>query len=357
MPRLRSLAAPSARGTRRLLLPVLAASLVLGACADDGELGGTVVDDGLGCTVTSVDRRTEVPTIEAGAEVDEATTFDDLEAADEAACTSASDPYLSVDMVGATADDATVFVDTFADGQPLTLRLGANQLIPGLETALSSMSVGARRQVVVPAAEAYGADGNPDQGIGPDEDLVFVLDLVAVTETPQQCNPVQAIPEGVRPGKPTEVAVPSEPPTDEVVTTVLTEGDGPEATPSSYLTVEYVGISCATGRQFDSSWDREEPITIAMAEAEPTATAFSVIEGWTEGLAGQKQGATVQIDIPFEKAYGTAGQGADIGPSDPLTFVVQIVEVSDEAPPDPAAEQPPAEGEAPAEGDQPAEGE
>ena len=48
-----------------------------------------------------------------------------------------------------------------------------------------------------------------------------------------------------------------------------------------------------------------------------------MIPGWTKGLLGQKQGSTVQIDIPFEDAYGAAGRPPAIGPSDPLTFIVQ----------------------------------
>ena len=54
-----------------------------------------------------------------------------------------------------------------------------------------------------------------------------------------------------------------------------------------------------------------------------------------KGLDGQKQGSVVQIDIPFEDGYGTAGSPPSIGTSDPLVFVVQILEVSDEAPPSP----------------------
>jgi hypothetical protein len=70
-----------------------------------------------------------------------------------------------------------------------------------------------------------------------------------------------------------------------------------------------------------------------MADAEQTDTAFSVIPGWTEGLTGQKQGSIVQIDIPFEDAYGAAGRPPAIGTSDPLVFIVQIVKVADSAPP------------------------
>jgi FKBP-type peptidyl-prolyl cis-trans isomerase len=153
--------------------------------------------------------------------------------------------------------------------------------------------------------------------------------------------------------------MPSTPPTDEVVTTVLTPGDGPEATAKSYVEVHYLGVSCATGLQFDSSWDTGEPINVALSEAEPTAVAFQVIEGWTEGMVGQTQGSTIQIDIPFELAYGAAGRPPSILPSDPLTFVVEILTVSDEAPEDPnatttttaAGDEAEAEAEPPTEGD------
>ena len=94
-------------------------------------------------------------------------------------------------------------------------------------------------------------------------------------------------------------------------------------------------MSCASGQQFDSSWDGDDPITIAMSDAPPTDTAFSVIPGWTEGLQGQKQGSTVQIEIPFEDGYGAAGKPPAIGTSDPLVFIVQILKVSDKAPPSP----------------------
>ncbi len=327
----------SPRAARPVVAGALALALVLAACGTEDELGGKVVEDGQGCQLSEVDRSTEAPTIEAGAEVGETTTYDTVTDADEDACAVEADQYLTLDVVGATAADGKVFTDTFGDGQPITVRLGQQQVIAGLESGLAGIKVGERRQIVIPAAEAYGADGNPAQGIGPDQDLVFTVDLVSVTDTPVYCNPATSIPEGTREGKPTEIAMPAQPPTDEVETTVLEEGDGPEATTKSYVTVEYVGVSCGTGQQFDSSWDREEPITAALADAEPTATAFSVIPGWSEGLVGQKQGSLVQIDIPFEQAYGAAGSPPAIGPSDPLTFVVRIVEVSDEAPPDPTA--------------------
>lgn len=310
-------------------------ALLLAACGTSDDLGGKVVKDGVGCTVSEVDRTETAPEVPTEVEVGKATKHTTEEKAGKDACEATAEQYLTVDLVGATADDGKVFTDTFGTDRPLTMKLGQGQLITGLETGLTGMKVGERREIVIPAAEAYGKDGSPAQGIGADEDLVFVVELVATTDTPLFCNEATSIPKGTRDGKPTEVDMPVEAPVDEVTTTVIKEGDGPEAKATSYLTVEYLGISCASGQQFDSSWDAEEPITIAMGEAEATETAFSVIPGWTEGLEGQKQGSIVQIDIPFEDGYGAQGNPPSIGTSDPLVFIVQIVKVSDEAPPAP----------------------
>lgn len=327
--------APAATPRRALVVGTLALSLLLAACGSSDDLGGKVSKDGVGCTVTEVDRTDEAPAVPTDVKVGKATKTTTDEKASKDACEAGTDTYLTVDLVGATADDGKVFTDTFGEDRPLTMKLGQQQLIAGLETGLTGMKVGEQRTIVIPAAEAYGKDGSPDQGIGADEDLVFVVQLVAATDSPLYCNEAAALPKGSREGKPTEVSMPVKAPVDEVTTTVLIEGDGPEATKKSYLTVDYVGVSCASGQQFDSSWDREDPITIAMADAEPTDTAFSVIPGWTEGLDGQKQGSVVQIDIPFEDGYGTEGSPPSIGTSDPLVFIVHIVEVSDEAPPSP----------------------
>lgn len=333
--------ASSARTVRRAALARAAGlvavvlALVLSGCSSSDDLGGTVVEDGLGCTISEVDRPTEAPEVPAEVEVGEEVSTEDLVTAPEEACLPEGTGYLTLDLVGSTVGGDEPFVDTYGTDRPVTAQVGVGQLLPGLETGLVGMGVGGQRQIVIPAAQAYGPDGNEAQGIGPDEDLVFVVDLVAVSDSPRYCNAATDIPEGSREGKPLLVDMPVEAPTDGVEVTVLSEGDGPEAASDSYVTVDYLGVSCGSGRQFDSSWDREDPITVALVDATPTDTAFSVIPGWTEGLEGQVQGSIVQIDIPFELAYGAQGRPPDIGPSDPLTFVVEILEVADEAPPSP----------------------
>ena len=42
------------------------------------------------------------------------------------------------------------------------------------------MKVGGRRQVTIPFADAFGAEGKSSLGLPPSTDLIMVLDLVAV---------------------------------------------------------------------------------------------------------------------------------------------------------------------------------
>ena len=52
-------------------------------------------------------------------------------------------------------------------------------MIPGWDEGVKGMKVGGRRQLVIPPDLAYGPQGSPP-AIGPNETLVFVVDLVSV---------------------------------------------------------------------------------------------------------------------------------------------------------------------------------
>jgi peptidylprolyl isomerase len=64
--------------------------------------------------------------------------------------------------------------DTFSSG------LGQRQVIPGWEEGVAGMKVGGRRRITIPPHLAYGKRGAGGV-IGPDETLVFVVDLVSVS--------------------------------------------------------------------------------------------------------------------------------------------------------------------------------
>lgn len=54
------------------------------------------------------------------------------------------------------------------------------KLIPGLDEGLAGMRVGGRRMLVIPYAQAWGAEGNAALGLPATTDPIIVFDLVAV---------------------------------------------------------------------------------------------------------------------------------------------------------------------------------
>ena len=62
---------------------------------------------------------------------------------------------------------------------PFTFTLGTGEVIPGWDEGVAGMKVGGRRELVIPPDLAYGPQGSPPV-IGPNETLIFVVDLVSV---------------------------------------------------------------------------------------------------------------------------------------------------------------------------------
>lgn len=74
--------------------------------------------------------------------------------------------------------DGKVF-DASPSGKPVSFKVA--QVIPGWQEALVEMSVGSRWQLVIPAEKAYGERG-AGNAIGPNETLVFEVELVGISE-------------------------------------------------------------------------------------------------------------------------------------------------------------------------------
>ncbi|GAA4588749.1 peptidylprolyl isomerase [Actinoplanes octamycinicus] len=102
-------------------------------------------------------------------------------------------------------------------------------------------------------------------------------------------------------------------------TTTLIKGTGPAVRSGQTLAVNYVGVTYADGKEFDSSWKRSEPFSFPIG-------AGRVIPGWDQGLIGVPVGSRVQLDIPAEMAYGdNPGTGQ---PAGALRFVVDVLSAS-----------------------------
>lgn len=69
---------------------------------------------------------------------------------------------------------------TWDVGRPSTFRIGAHDVVAGLEQGVVGMKAGGRRRLEVPAELAYGVQGTPGGEVQPGESLVYVVELVTV---------------------------------------------------------------------------------------------------------------------------------------------------------------------------------
>ena len=86
---------------------------------------------------------------------------------------------VTVNYVGALTD-GTVFDASANHGSSgFTFTLGAGQVIQGWDQGIVGMKVGGKRELVIPASLAYGAQGIPGV-IPPNATLVFQVELLKV---------------------------------------------------------------------------------------------------------------------------------------------------------------------------------
>jgi FKBP-type peptidyl-prolyl cis-trans isomerase len=231
--------------------------------------------------------------------------------------------YVAYDWSGKTSK---LLGSSYTSGSP---SLFVGQLLPGLETALIGQKLGSRVLAVIPPKDAFGTTGNSQNGIGPKDTLVFVIDLDSTFPTTTvpgtQTTTVGGALPTVTPPKAGSTAGPAitipaktTAPTALQVKTLIT-GTGAKVKSGQDLAVQYTGVIWRTGKVFDSSWSRNQPFTTVIGKGQ-------VIKGWDTGLVGQTVGSRVLIVVPPAQGYGSAGAAqAGIKGTDTLVFVVDIL--------------------------------
>lgn len=100
----------------------------------------------------------------------------------------------------------------------------------------------------------------------------------------------------------------------------LVVGDGPEAQPGRVVQVHYVGVTFASGREFDSSWEGGRPFKFAVGGGK-------AIKGWDRGVRGMRVGGRREIIVPPRLGYGKQSPSALIPAGSTLIFVVDLLSV------------------------------
>ena len=97
---------------------------------------------------------------------------------------------------------------------------------------------------------------------------------------------------------------------------VLVEGNGALPTDTTKVQVNYEG-KLIDGTVFDSSYERNQPFTVDMAQPR-------VIKGWVEVLKMMPAGSKWEVTIPQELAYGAENMGT-IKPFSTLIFTIEVL--------------------------------
>jgi peptidylprolyl isomerase len=260
----------------------------------------------------------KAPTVTAGTEaanVSQLTVCDLTVGSGDAVAAGGS---VTAQYVGVGAASGKKFDSSWDRGQPATFAL--TDVIAGWQKGLPGMKLGGRRLLVIPGAQAYGANPPSGSGIAANEALVFVVDLVPTPEPtvgPHVTGTAGVTVTGAAGSKPTVTVSSETAKVTQLTVSDITEGTGAAVAPGATVTAQYVGVGGITGKQFDASWDHGQPAQFALSQ---------VISGWQNGLPGMKVGGRRLLVIPADQAYGAnPPSGSGIKANEPLVFVVDIV--------------------------------
>jgi FKBP-type peptidyl-prolyl cis-trans isomerase FklB len=96
---------------------------------------------------------------------------------------------------------------------------------------------------------------------------------------------------------------------------ILKKGNGEKPTAESTVKTHYHG-TFLDGQVFDSSVERGEPVEFPVNR---------VIPGWTEALQLMPVGSKWKVWVPYQLAYGEAGQQPKIPPYSTLVFEIELL--------------------------------
>jgi FKBP-type peptidyl-prolyl cis-trans isomerase len=193
-----------------------------------------------------------------------------------------------VHYVGVRSADGTEFDNSYDSGTPFPVVLGQQGVIAGWEQGLVGAQLGARLQLDIPNDLAYG-DQDKGEIIKAGDALTFVIDVVAVVGQSDVAD------------KP-DVSIAGAANQAEIAIEDLIEGTGPALQPGQTAAIQIVGYRADTGEELPllSSWEGGTPFTF-------DTTDTTVLPGIRLAVEGMAVGGRRQVAVPFQLAFGEAG--------------------------------------------------
>lgn len=155
--------------------------LLAGCSGDDDETVSAGAGDTEECRSAEDARDAATPELDAPEAKATEMVVTDLEVGCGAAIPEGQVVNVEVNYMGKAHSSGEVFDSSFERGETVSFPVGAGRLIQGWDTGLVGMKEGGRRQLLIPGDLAYGPTGSPPD-IGPDDTLVFVIDLLSLQE-------------------------------------------------------------------------------------------------------------------------------------------------------------------------------
>lgn len=192
--------------------------------------------------------------------------------------------------------------------------------LPGLVDTIRCSTPGSRVVGVVPAAAAFGSVGQPELGIGPDDDVIFVVDVLEAIAL-QAAGEVLALPADfprlaieVDPeGRPTIVLPDGDPPAETVAATLI-KGSGAVVGGDDEFLIQFQAVNWSTGEVFDETW------------GDAPRSLLHVLPGVDDAIVGRTVGSRLVVIVAPADGFGAAGSpSSGVAATDTVVYVVDIL--------------------------------
>ncbi len=244
--------------------------------------------------------------------------------------------YVKLNYVGKMLD-GSVFDQSQPD-DPFVFRVGYRIVIQGWDKGIQKLPVGSKATLLVPAALGYGSSGLGE--IPPNTPLLFEIEVLEILSPDAYDQYMMQKEKKERAAYEKHVAnqfkkdqkLINDYASDQKLRVKRTKkgvsymikkkGKGDNLKRGDKVTIHYEG-TLLDGTQFDSSFDRKEPISFVLGQGK-------VIEGWEDALVNFQKGSKGVLLIPSKLAYGRLAireEGINIPGDSVLAFRIEVVKV------------------------------